>query len=100
TGAKSLEDVTRLYEEMLRGMMSTPYYIGWHHCGYIEQWDASERGDAPRNENGFLDPLENHRTQWTDVLREKTWRPKFVDNELLATSPLPSWLFRSKCPCL
>tara|TARA_R110002073_G_scaffold64719_13_gene161940 strand:+ start:9811 stop:10116 length:306 start_codon:yes stop_codon:yes gene_type:complete len=70
TGAKSLENVTRLYEEMFRGMMATPYYIGWHHCGYIEQWDEAERGDAPRNENGFLDPLENHRIQWTDVLRE------------------------------
>jgi hypothetical protein len=69
TGAKSLEDVARLYEEMLRGMMSTNYYVGWHHCGYIEQWDASERGDAPRNENGFLDPMEKHRTQWTDVLK-------------------------------
>ena len=37
---------------------------------YIEQWDEAERGDAPRNENGFLDPLENHRTRWTDVLRD------------------------------
>ncbi len=36
---------------------------------YIEQWDESERGDAARNENGFLDLLEKHRTQWTDVLK-------------------------------
>lgn len=69
TGAKSVRDVASLYEGMLRGMMSTPYYIGWHHCGYLEQWDASERGDAPRNENGFLDPFEKPRTQWTDVLK-------------------------------
>ncbi len=69
TGAKSLEDVARLYEEMLRGMMSIPYYIGWHHCGYIEQWDEAERGDSPRNENGFLDPMEKRRTQWTEVLK-------------------------------
>lgn len=70
TGAKTLEDVAAKYEEMLRGMMSTPYYIGWHHCGYMEQWDEAERGDSPRNENGFLDPTENHRTQWTDVLKD------------------------------
>ena len=70
TGAKSLEEVATMYEEMLRGMMSTPYYIGWHHCGYMEQWDEAERGDSPRNENGFLDPLEKHRTQWTDVLKD------------------------------
>ena len=70
TGAKTIEDVAAKYEEMLRGMMSTPYYIGWHHCGYMEQWDEAERGDSPRNENGFLDPTENHRTQWTDVLKD------------------------------
>jgi len=69
TGATSVEDVALKYEEMLRGMMATPYYIGWHHCGYIEQWDESERGDAPRNENGFIDPMEKLRTQWTDVLK-------------------------------
>lgn len=76
TGAKSLEDVARLYAEMLSGMMSTPYYIGWHHCGYLEQWDAAERGDAPRNENGFLDPLEKPRTQWTDILKAINPRAK------------------------
>ncbi len=69
TGAKTLEEVAGMYEEMLRGMMSTSYYIGWHHCGYIQQWDEAERGDSPRNENGFLDPHEKQRTQWTDVLK-------------------------------
>jgi hypothetical protein len=70
TGAKSLDDVARLYEGMLRGMMDTPYYVGWHHCGYMQQWDEAERGDSPRNENGFLDPLESRRMQWTEVLKE------------------------------
>jgi hypothetical protein len=69
TGAKTIDEVTSMYEEMLRGMMSTPYYIGWHHCGYLEQWDAAERGDSPMNENGFLDPFEEVRTQWADVLK-------------------------------
>ncbi|QDV63982.1 glycoside hydrolase 5 family protein [Crateriforma conspicua] len=70
TGATSVEEVASLYEGMLRGMMSTPYYIGWHHCGYLEQWDAAERGDSPRNENGFLDPFEQPHKQWTDVLQQ------------------------------
>ena len=61
TGAKSLEDVARMYEETMTGMMQTPYVIGWHHCGYLQQWDAAERGDSPRNENGFLDPTEGYR---------------------------------------
>ncbi len=70
TGAESLEDVAKMYKETMEGMMSTPYVVGWHHCGYLEQWDAAERGDSPRNENGFLDPFENYRTSWTDVIKD------------------------------
>ncbi|GAB5561082.1 MAG: hypothetical protein SynsKO_27290 [Synoicihabitans sp.] len=69
TGAKSMADVAAFYEETLRGMMADPHMIGWHHCGYIEQWDAAERGDSPRNENGFLTPFEEYHTEWTDVIR-------------------------------
>ena len=70
TGAASLQEVAILYQETLRGMMAKPYMIGWHHCGYLEQWDEAERGDSPRNENGFLDPFENYHTEWTRVLKE------------------------------
>ena len=69
TGAKSIQEVASFYQEMLRGMMATPYYVGWHHCGYLEQWDAAERGDSPRNENGFLDPFEMPHKEWTEVLK-------------------------------
>ncbi len=69
TGASSFEEVAALYRETLEGMMRTPYMIGWHHCGYLEQWDEAERGDSPRNENGFLDPFERRHTAWTDVIR-------------------------------
>ena len=62
--------MANLYQETLEGMMAKPYVIGWHHCGYLQQWDESERGDAPRNENGFLDPFEKKITTWTDVIRE------------------------------
>ena len=27
---------TTKYEEMLRGMMAKPYYVGWHHCGEMK----------------------------------------------------------------
>ncbi len=69
TNAKSIEEVAQLYRETLEGMMATPYVIGWHHCGYLQQWDAAERGDSPRNENGFMDPFEKHLTIWTDVIK-------------------------------
>ena len=70
TGAKSFDDVAKFYRQTLEGMMATPYVIGWHHCGYLQQWDAAERGDSPRNENGFLDPFEKKVSNWTDVIRE------------------------------
>lgn len=69
TKARSLKEVASFYQETLRGMMSKPYMVGWHHCGYLEQWDAAERGDSPRNENGFMDPFERYHTVWTDVIR-------------------------------
>ena len=70
TGAKNYKDVAALYKETLSGMMSDPYIIGWHHCGYLQQWDPAERGDSPRNENGFMDPFENYIPEWTDVIRD------------------------------
>ncbi|MEM7143642.1 MAG: beta-agarase [Verrucomicrobiota bacterium] len=74
TGAKSFEDVAKFYRETLEGMMEAPYMVGWHHCGYLQQWDEAERGDSPRNENGFLDPFEEEVTVWTDVIRETNLR--------------------------
>ena len=70
TGANNYQEVAELYKETLQGMMGDPYIIGWHHCGYLQQWDPAERGDSPRNENGFLDPFENYITEWTDVIRD------------------------------
>ena len=70
TEAKSFEEVASFYRETLEGMMATPYMIGWHHCGCLEQWDPAERGDSPMNENGFMDPFENYHSEWTDVIQE------------------------------
>lgn len=70
TGAKNYSDVAVLYKETMEAMMDDPHIIGWHHCGFLQQWDAAERGDSPRNENGFLDPFENYITEWTDVIRD------------------------------
>lgn len=70
THAKDVEEVASFYKEALEGMMDKPYYIGWHHCGSLEQWDEAERGDSPMNENGFMDPYENYYETWTDVIRD------------------------------
>jgi hypothetical protein len=69
TGAKSTQEVAAMYQKYLQEIMATPYMIGWHHCGFMEQWDEAERGDVSTNENGFLDPFENYYTEWTDVIK-------------------------------
>ncbi|MFC2089359.1 beta-agarase [Bacteroidota bacterium] len=70
TGAKNIQDVISMYKEQMEMMMAEPYVIGWHHCGMLQQWDGSARGDVPSNENGFMDPFENYYTEWTDVIKE------------------------------
>jgi len=70
TGAKDIKQVAQMYKETMEGMMKTPYVIGWHHCGMLQQWDEGARGDVLSNENGFLDPWENYYTEWTDVIKD------------------------------
>jgi hypothetical protein len=70
TNSTSVVDVAEKYRQYLEATMNQSYMIGWHHCGYLEQWDEAERGDVNSNENGFLDPFENEYTAWTDVIRQ------------------------------
>ena len=70
SNAKNVEEVGAMYRRYLEDIVDRPYVTGWHHCGYLEQWDDSERGDINMNENGFLDPFENEYATWTDVIRE------------------------------
>ncbi|MDZ8119106.1 hypothetical protein [Pontiella agarivorans] len=74
TGAKSIEEVARMYKTSLEDMMAKPYMIGWHHCGCMEQWDTAARGDVDSNETGFMDPFENYHTVFTDVIRDTNAR--------------------------
>jgi hypothetical protein len=69
SGVRNFAEVAQFYREHLAGMMAAPYMLGWHHCGFLQQWDEAERGDVAQNENGFLDPLENYVTEWTEVIR-------------------------------
>jgi len=74
SNAKTVEEVAAMYRDYLETAISRPYYVGWHHCGFLEQWDGSERGDVNSNENGFLDPFENEYTAWTDLIRQTNGR--------------------------
>lgn len=55
----SRAEAGRHYAEYLRGLMSLPFVVGWHHCGIMEQWNGAKGADAwcPL-ETGFMDPFE------------------------------------------
>ncbi len=74
TNSKGVVDVAQKYRQYLEETVARPYMVGWHHCGYLEQWDDAERGDVNSNENGFLDPFENEYTAWTSVIEEANRR--------------------------
>jgi len=55
---RDLDAVGKVYYDFMQGIMGLPYMVGWHHCGYMEQWDGSTNiGGA--FEGGFMDPFEN-----------------------------------------
>lgn len=64
------EEVGEAYRRYVRKSLKQPYMLGWHHCGVLEQWDDSERGDIETSETGFLDPYENEYTAITDRIEE------------------------------
>ena len=56
---KNLKEMGEYYYAYLEGIMSLPFMLGWHHCGFMEQWDGAKPKDAATvNENGFMDPFE------------------------------------------
>jgi hypothetical protein len=68
------EAVGEAYANYLKKSLAEPYMLGWHHCGMLEQWDGSGRGDIVTSETGFLDPFENEYEAITDRIKEANER--------------------------
>lgn len=68
--AESYVQAAQLYRDYVKQAMSVPYFIGFHTCGFVEQWDGSDRGDISTNENGFLDPFERPRELIAEAIKE------------------------------
>ena len=68
SGSRGAADAAKAYRDYLAATAAQPYMLGWHHCGYLQQWDGAERGDVNSNENGFLDPFENEYSLWTRAI--------------------------------
>lgn len=68
------EAVGEAYTSYLKKSLAEPYMLGWHHCGMLEQWDSSGRGDIATSETGFLDPFENEYEAITDRIEAANGR--------------------------
>lgn len=53
SNARRVEDVAAMYRTYLEETVARPYLIGWHHCGYLEQWDDAEQGDVNSKRTDF-----------------------------------------------
>ena len=51
------------YHTYLKGIMNMPFMVGWHNCGYLEQWQGSKTDATGKEQTGFFDPYGNPRTE-------------------------------------
>jgi len=52
------EEMGQSYYRYLRAMAAETWFLGWHFCGFLEEWDDPNVTTPWPCENGFLDPYE------------------------------------------
>jgi hypothetical protein len=52
------EEMGQSYCRYLRSMAAETWFLGWHFCGFLEEWDDPDVATPWPCENGFLDPYE------------------------------------------
>jgi hypothetical protein len=59
------------FAETMKALSESPYCVGWHYCGFIEEYDHPDVKPAPvdPNENGFMDPCENYNEEYLKHVR-------------------------------
>ena len=45
------------YAVYLKGIMNLPFMLGWHNCGYLEQWTGGKLDNTGKQQSGFFDPF-------------------------------------------
>ena len=61
------------YAETLEAFARNPDLLGWHFCGFIEEWDepkeAKGKNDDRVNDNGLIDPFGNEHREFVEAVR-------------------------------
>jgi len=63
---ESQKERAKAYEEYARAVFALPYVVGWHHCGYMDQWSVAQ---GPRQHSGIKDVFENQHQPFVNTLR-------------------------------
>lgn len=85
TKLPSWPEVGAAYHDYLKGLMSLPYMIGWHYCGYIETWDGATT--APMQQSGFRQPDGTERTEVTAPMQQANGQAEIWHRVAKALTP-------------
>lgn len=58
------------YSIYLKGIMNLPFMLGWHNCGYLEQWTGGRLDDTGKQQTGLFDPFGKPRSDALDPIKE------------------------------
>ena len=59
----NFDEVGEAYYTYLRGVSNLPFMLGWHNCGYMEQWQGSQPDQTGKEQTGFFNPFGLPRTE-------------------------------------
>jgi hypothetical protein len=54
----SQDEAGRYFAQTLANLATSPVCLGWHFCGFLEEYDSPGLKMQDPNENGFMDPFE------------------------------------------
>ena len=57
------------YTTYLKGIMNLPFMVGWHNCGYLEQWTGGRLDDTGKQQTGLFDPFGKPRSDALDPIK-------------------------------
>jgi hypothetical protein len=58
------------YAVYLKGIMNLPFMLGWHNCGYLEQWTGGKLDDTGKQQTGLFDPFGKPRSEALNPIKK------------------------------
>jgi hypothetical protein len=84
------------YNTYLKGIMNLPFMLGWHNCGYLEQWKGGRLDDTGKQQTGLFDPFGNPRTDALELIEKANieaipWHENAGKAEFEYSKRKPKW---------